>query len=148
MRKLVLAIIAVVLLTLFIEVYYGYRNGTVYLSWLDYNALPFILSVLVFVFTRQLRVPDSGGWKILVKSAPYTFGVYLIHDHLSIRSRLWDMVALPSQCDQWQYPLVVLGLCVLIFVVCACIDAVRKKLFAVLQIDRYIAKIDKWSIYS
>lgn len=148
MMKLVGMIVAVVLLTLFLEVYSGYQNGAVHLFWLDYNALPFILSVLVFVAIRQTYVPASGLWKILVKLAPYTFGVYLIHDHLSIRSRLWDMVALPSQCDQWQYPLVVLGLCVLIFVVCACIDAVRKKLFAVLHIDRYIAKIDKWSIYS
>lgn len=148
MKKLVYAIIAVVLLTLFIEVYYGYRNGTVYLSWLDYNALPFILSFLVFVFICQLRVPDSGVWKILVKSAPYTFGVYLIHDHLLIRGRLWDMVSLLSHCDQWQYPFVVIGLCVLIFVVCALIDAIRKKLFSVLEIDHYIKRVDKWSVYS
>jgi hypothetical protein len=148
MRKLALTITAVVLLTLFTEVYFGYRNSTVYLSWLDYNALPFILSVLVFVFIRQLRVPDSGTWKVLVKSAPYTFGVYLIHDHLLIRGRLWEMVSLPSQCDQWQYSIVVIGLCVLIFVVCAFIDAIRKKLFSVLKIDYLITRVDKWSIYS
>lgn len=148
MTKLVFAIVAVVILTLFVEVCYGYRNGIVYLSWLDYNALPFILSVLVFVFISQLRVPDSGVLKILVKLAPYTFGVYLIHDHLLIRSSLWEMVSLPSQCDQWQYPFVVIGLCVLIFVVCAFVDAIRKKLFSVLKIDHYITKVDKWSIYS
>lgn len=143
--KLASAIVCVILLTLVMEIFYGYQNGIVYLYWFDYNALPFILSVLVFVMIRQIHVPNNGLWKILVRCAPYTFGVYLIHDHLLIRDRLWEMVSLPSQCDKLQYPLIVIGLCMSIFIICALIDSIQKKLFSVFKIDSTITKIDKWS---
>ena len=101
--------------------------------------------MMAFGFFRNLQIKNSAWINTIATTA---FGVYLIHDHLLVRGRLWDMVSLPSQCDQWQYPFVVIGLCVLIFVVCALIDAIRKKLFSALKIDHFITRVDKWSIYS
>ena len=148
MRWLLASALFVTLLTMGCEVFLGYHDNAVSLLWFNYNGLPFILSVLVFLLIRQMQISESGIWKILVKLAPYTFGVYLIHDHFMMRGWLWNTVSLTSWCDQWIYPFVVLGLCCLIFVVAALIDGIRKKLFAILRIDDLISKVDQWSFYS
>ena len=145
--KLSLAIISVIILIMACEFYFGYHHGHVSLFWFNYNGLPFILSVLVFVFVRQMRVPDSVFWNVLVRLAPYSFGVYLIHDQLMVRGWLWSHVPIISFCNQWIYPVVVLGLCVMIFLSCAFVDAFRKSVFEWLGIDKLIAKTDRWSLH-
>ena len=145
--RLLLAIILVIILTMACELFFGYHHGSVSLYWLNYNGLPIILSVLAFVFVRQIHVPDSVFWNVLVKLAPYSFGVYLIHDQLMVRGWLWSHVPIISFCDQWIYPLVILGLCVLIFLSCAFVDVLRKKVFEWLGIDKLIAKTDRWSFH-
>ena len=148
MAWLLTVAILVSLLTMGCELFFGYQNHSVHLFWFNYNGLPFILSVIVFIIVRQMQMTDSGIWKLLVKLAPYKFGVYLIHDHLMMRGWLWDTVSLTSVCDQWTYPLMVVGLCCLIFLIAALIDGIRKKLFTVLKIDNLILKVDGWLIYS
>lgn len=145
--KLLIAIFSVIILTMACESYFGYSHGHVNLFWFNYNGLPFILSVLVFILVRQIHVSDSGFWNVLVKLAPYSFGVYLIHDQLMVRGWLWNNVPVTSFCDQWIYPLFILGLCMLIFLSCAFIDLIRKKMFARLGIDKLIVKTDSWSFH-
>lgn len=146
--RLMAMIIFVTLVLLVYEVVLGYQGDLIKLRWLDYNGVPFILSVLVFLMVRQMAVPENWFWNLLVKAAPYTFGVYLIHDHLLVRDWLWTTLSLRSQCDTLVFPLIVIGLCLAIFAICACIDAIKKRLFAVCMIDNLIAKVDKWSVYS
>lgn len=146
--KLLSTIVLVSLLLFACEVLLGYQNGLIHLYWLNYNGLPFLLSVLVFLLVRQTAVPDNWLWNLLVNVAPYSFGVYLIHDHLLVRDWLWTTVSLSSMCETFAFPLIVIGLCMGIFVICALIDAIRKRLFAVFKIDNIIAKVDKWSVYS
>ena len=145
MGRLSMIVVSLIVLILVCEVIGGYKNGSISLYWLNYNGLVLMLSVAVFVLVRQLQIPERGFWNILVKAAPYTFGVYLIHDHLLVRDWLWNKVSLPSYCDKWLYLFLVIGICFVIFVVCAAIDVVRKKLFAVIGIDKLITKVDKWS---
>ena len=146
--KILAMVVFVTILLFACEVFEGYKQNSIHLFWLNYNSLPFILSVLVFMLVRQMAVPENSFWNVLVRVAPYTFGVYLIHDHLLVRDWLWTTVSLHSQCDTFVFPLIVIGLCLAIFAICACIDAIRKRLFAVLKIDNLIAKVDKWSVYS
>lgn len=146
--RLLATIILVTLLLLTYEVILGYRRESISLRWLDYNGIPFVLSVLVFLLVRQTKVPENWFWNLLVKAAPYTFGVYLIHDHLLMRGWLWTTTSLTSQCDTLAFPLIVIGLCLAIFVICACMDAIRKQLFSVCRIDNLIAKADKWYVHS
>ena len=148
MAWLMTAALFVTLLTLGCEIFFGYQNDSIYLFWFNYNGIPFVLSVIVFIIIRQMQMTESGIWKIFVKLAPYTFGVYLIHDHLMMRGWLWNTVSLTSMCDQWTYPIVVVGLCCLIFIVAAFIEGIRKKLFTFLKIDDLISKVDRWSFYS
>ena len=146
--KILAMVVFVTILLFACEVFGGYQQGMLHLFWLNYNSLPFILSVLVFMLVRQMAVPENWFWNLLVKAAPYTFGVYLIHDHLLVRDWLWKTASLHSQCDKLAFPLIVIGLCLAIFAICACIDAIRKQLFTVCKIDNLIAKVDKWSVYS
>ena len=131
--KLLSAIVLVSLLLFACEVILGYRNGLIYLYWLNYNGLPFILSVLVFLLVRQTSIPENWFWNLLVIVAPYSFGVYLIHDHLLVREWLWTTVSLSSVCDTLAFPLAVIGLCIGIFVICALMDVVRKRFFCAFQ---------------
>ena len=148
MAWLMTAALLVILLTMGCEIFFGYQNDSIHLFWFNYNGLPFVLSVIVFIIIRQMQISESGIWKPLVKLAPYTFGVYLIHDHLMMRGWLWDTVSLTSVCDHWTYPFIVVGLCCLIFFVAAFIESIRKKLFTLLRIDDLITKVDRWSFYS
>ena len=106
--------------------------------------MPFILSVLIFILVKQAKVSDNGALNGLVRLAPYTFGVYLIHDHLFVREWLWKTLSLASQCKEWLFPLIVLGVCLMIFLFCSLVEAIRKIVFAILGFDNYIAKTDNW----
>ena len=143
--RLLTLTVLVILLLFGCEVILGYGGGEIHLHWLDHNGLPFILTVLVFVIVRQFKVPDNTFWKILIKFAPYTFGVYLIHDHLLVREWFWSTASIPSYCENSFFPLIVIGLCSTVFVLCVPIEAFRKKLFSFFNIDKKISKLDQWS---
>ena len=143
-KKLLAAISVIVLLTFASEIYVGTQQSISHLIWFDYNGLPFILSILIFILVKQAKVSDNGALNGLVRLAPYTFGVYLIHDHLFVREWLWKTLSLASQCKEWLFPLIVLGVCLMIFLFCSLVEAIRKKVFAILGFDNYIAKTDNW----
>ena len=145
--KLLMAVIFLIILMMVVEMFLGTHNDFVRLYWLNYNGLPFILSVVAFVFVRDSKVPDNRFWNTLVSLAPYTFGVYLVHDHLLVREWLWRAIPLSSQCEQLIYSVVVIGLCLLIFLVGAFVDWIRKKFFAFLNFEKYIVYFDKCSFY-
>lgn len=143
--RISMLVLALVFLVLLCEIIGGYSNGVIYLYWLNYNGLVMILSVAVFILVRQLKVDNNWFCKILVKVAPYTFGVYLIHDHLLVREWLWTSASLRSYCDIVLFPIVIIGLCAVIFFACAILESTRKILFSLLRIDDLILKTDKWS---
>ena len=145
MGRLSMIVVSLIVLILVCEIIGGYKNGSISLYWLNYNGLVLILSVAVFVLVRQLQIPERGFLNLFVKAAPYTYGVYLIHDHLLVRDWLWNTVSLSSYGDRWLFPLIVIGTCLVIFVASAAVDAVRKKLFTVIGLDKFIARVDKWT---
>jgi surface polysaccharide O-acyltransferase-like enzyme len=145
--KLAFSIVILTLLTMACEIFFGKQNGHIHLFWFNYNGLPFLLAVLVFIFIKQVHIPDNGSWNMLVKFAPYTFGVYLIHDHLLIRGWFWKFVSLSTQCNSMMFPVIILGLCCILFITCAFIDAIRKKVFELLHIDSSIANLDKMNVF-
>lgn len=147
-ERLLILVIALVLLTLMSEILLGTHNGIAHLLWLNYNGILLFLSVAVFVLIRQIEIPDVGIWSVMVKVAPFTFGVYLIHDHLLVRDWLWKILSLTSYANQWIFVLMVIVACLLIFVICIVIDYFRKKLFSFLHIDDLVTRLDRWSYFS
>ena len=145
MRWLLMATALVVLLTLGCELWLGKNEQGVHLLWLDYNALPFVLSVMVFVIVRQWQMGNGGFGKLLARMAPFTFGVYLIHDHLMMRQWLWTNIDLSPLYGQWILPLAVAGLCCGLFLVCVIIDTCRQRIIKILKVDEVMKKLDRWS---
>ena len=148
MGKLVVTVLGLALLTMVSEMVLGIHNGVGYLLWFNYNGILLFLSVAVFVFIRQQQIPETGIWSLMVKVAPYTFGVYLIHDHLLMRDWIWKTLSMTSYANQWIYALTVIVVCVLIFAICILIDTVRKRLFAILKMDDLMIRLDGRSYFS
>lgn len=148
MGKLVVTVLGLALLTMVSEMVLGIHNGVGHLLWFNYNGILLFLSVAVFVFIRQQQIPETGIWNLMVKVAPYTFGVYLIHDHLLMRDWIWKTLSMTSYANQWIYALAVMVVCVLIFAICILIDTVRKRLFAILKIDDLMIRLDGRSYFS
>ena len=148
MGKLAMIILGLALLTMVSEMVLGIHNGVGHLLWFNYNGILLFLSVAVFVFIRQQQIPETGIWSLMVKVAPYTFGVYLIHDHLLMRDWIWKTLSMTSYANQWIYVLAVMVVCVLIFIICILIDTVRKRLFAILKMDDLMIRLDGRSYFS
>ncbi|MCR5158734.1 MAG: acyltransferase [Prevotella sp.] len=144
-RKLLWAAAIVALLVLGCELWQGKKEDGVHLLWLDYNGLPFVLSVIIFVLVKQWRTGDGTLSTRLARMAPYTFGVYLIHDHLMIRQWLWTTIDFSSFYGRLLFLPVVAGCCMGIFFVCVVIDVCRQRLFGLLKLNEAMKKLDKWS---
>ncbi len=148
MGRLLMTVVGLILLTMASEMILGKRDGASHLFWFNYNGILLFLSVAVFILIRQLQIPETWIWNLMVNVAPYTFGVYLIHDHLLVRDWLWKTLSMTSYANQWTYALIVIAVCLSIFTVCLLIDSVRKKLFTIFRIDNILVRLDRWSYFS
>lgn len=148
LAKLVATICLLILLIFGVEIVCGIQHGVLHLYWLDYNGLTALLAIAVFVYFRQLSIPDTWFWNVIVKIAPYTFGVYLLHDHLVMRNWLWQTFSLSDFGHQLGYIPAVIGLCLLIFTTGVLVDFAKKNLFVFCQVDSIIEKVDSWLLQS
>ena len=93
-----------------------------------YNSFVFPLSVLFFLIFK--KTSPEGGWllKGLAALAPYTFGVYLIHEHPLVRQVVWcdwwPSLGI-SYDDPWMIPAAI-GFSICIFLLCAGMDFFRQ----------------------
>lgn len=104
-----------------------------------YNGFPFIFSVIFFLIIKNIKLNTNNAInKILIKIAPYTFGVYLIHDNSFIRNILWykNLFQFGDYFNTYYFILYLLSISILIFSVCVTIDKMRSLLFKSLQIDK------------
>ena len=105
-----------------------------------YDGPMFFLSIAVFIFFLQHRYNGKFG-SLLVKIAPYTFAVYLIHENPFVRKILWKSVIL----ERFYIPIIIhcLFVCIAIFGICISIDYFRRMLFSALKIEEGIDKVCK-----
>ena len=139
--KIIAVSVAVVLaFMLFLTLYIDQRH----LLWFDYNGIPFILSVLVFILFKQIKMQPFGMAKLLVDLAPYTFAVYLLHDHLLVRNWIWASLNLQIFCDEFFFPIMTVSICCFIFSIGVGLDWIRKNIFRLLGIDNLIIRVDDY----
>lgn len=116
----------------------------------DFNfVFVFFASIGLFMLFKQIEVRENIFTKGLVKIAPYTFGVYLLHEHIHFAHRWieWFKVA-----DEYGYmrPLHLLGTVLCIFIVGIVIDAIRSSIFSGIEslfnvgLKIYYAKKEVW----
>ncbi len=124
------------------------------------NALCWYLASCFGIFLLYLglhlayeRTGERGPIRALTALAPYTFGVYLIHQHVDVKDRwagvLQRVTGAVSQTAPFRYLLQMLAAAVILFAVCAAIDWVRAKLFALVgrglghtRLSGIMAKVD------
>lgn len=103
------------------------------------NGVLFFVALMLFLWTARFKAPDTCVVRALVRIAPLTFGVYLIHDNLYVRHYLWSQwVDVRSFVDSWWFVPVLVGSTVAIFVACIAIDAVRERLFGLVRVNERI----------
>lgn len=106
-----------------------------------YNGYTFFSSVLLFLWAKHHTFKDNGISRFIVKIAPYTFGVYLIHDNFYIRNLLWNNWLSPIQhIDSWGFIPYMIVISFIIFSVCVFTDYLRSKLFSILHLNEYFEK--------
>ena len=109
---------------------------------------PFILilisSVALFLMFLKIEIKNEKIEKVIIFLSSLTFGVYLIHEHPLVRSRLWGSLG-PVLLD---FSLVKqLIIIVIIYMVCSIIEYIRTLLFIplnkIIEKNKIINKLDK-----
>ena len=131
---------------------FALHTATNLLAWQKTGA-PFVLKydgnhsftffLALFIFVLFVRNPLQGRTvEGLARLAPYTFGVYLLHEHYLLKDVLWQHIApafLPT------LPLFLHGILLSLLVFCAAlfIDSLRAFLFRVLHIPALLETLSR-----
>lgn len=96
-------------------------------NWFRYDSAPvYFMTIALFTAFLNIQVKSDYMSKIICFVAPLTLGVYLIHAHADVSPWLWETLALPKYMDSLSFPAIQLGYTLLIFLICAVIDALRR----------------------
>lgn len=94
----------------------------------SYGCPLIILGAIFFFYTFRKRKIQSS---IINKIAPLCFGVYLIHDTADTRLLIGGLVEQVNHAiaNPLLFGLALLGMAILIFIICACIEKIRQIIF-------------------
>lgn len=118
-----------------------------YFPWMaafqKYNGLGVLFAAIsLCLFFLTVRIDNARIGKAVLSLSGLTFGVYLIHEHFMVRSHLYtDWLRLPDFVDS---PLLVpyVFLCAAaIYCTASAVEFGRRKLFALLNVDRGIDRV-------
>ncbi|MBQ7351681.1 MAG: acyltransferase [Clostridia bacterium] len=85
----------------------------------------FFISLYIFVLFRDLKIES----KFINVIASSMLGVYLLHEPEFLRYTIWqDVIDMNSMMGEWYFILVSIGYTLGVFVVCICIELLRKYL--------------------
>ena len=100
-------------------------------------------SIALFLFSRPVTVDNARVRKAAAHLSTLTFGVYLVHDHESVRKWLWGALRLSESAGSarivWLLPLV----CMCIFAVYLALEQLRQLLFRPLDRAAFWRKPDE-----
>lgn len=103
------------------------------------NGIAFFSALFLFLWAAKLKVQDGWFSKVMMRIAPLTFGVYLIHDNSFIRTLLWKrLFSVKGHVDDWYFVLYMLGVALAIFATCLAIDYLRERIFKLLKVNELI----------
>lgn len=133
-----------------IFIHYSPWTAPMMIDYHDNNGILFGVALLLFLWTARLKAPNTTFVRAMVRIAPLTFGVYLIHDNVYVRQALWNgWIDVHGALHSWWFVPLFVASTVAIFIACIAIDAIRDRIFRLLRInDRIDTLSDRVSVIS
>ena len=94
-----------------------------------------LLAVLLFLWAKHHTFKNTLIVRLMYKAAPFTFGVYLIHDNNHLRELMWENLNLPQYLNSYGLVFLLLGVSLIIFIVCIFLDYIRSYIFDILRLN-------------
>lgn len=112
---------------------------------LDYKMpIIFIMSVAFFMLFKNMKIKNKIATKIITAIAPFSFGVYLLHDSDYLRKFLWEIIDVTRFNGILSSLLYVLVISVLIVVISYAVNFIYKKLYVLLGGKKAEKALDKF----
>ena len=112
------------------------------IPYLPYNGIIFFESFFLFLFFRDHQF-NSLIWKPFVALAPYTFGIYLIHENHFVSYLLWQGAYSPMHLiNSWYLIPYLIIMSFGIFLICAILEYIRDYIFNHLRLDNILTKFN------
>lgn len=106
----------------------------------DYNHILCLLAAIGLFFAfLHWEIPEGFFAKVVRWIAPYTFGVYLLHEHMAVKYRLPKVLGTKKRVEGGFSPLHWLASIFLIFIVGILVDYIRSLIFS--KIEKAILKV-------
>ena len=88
----------------------------------------FLASLFLFLFFRNIEIENSFVKRVVIFLSPLTFGVYLIHEHVLVRSVIYNNIFNFANYQEFPLPLFIFIIFLSVFViyiVCSLIEYIR-----------------------
>lgn len=124
-----------IILTIF---WYRFEFDSVYLKALmQYNSVTVVAaSVCLFYFFLNLEIKNRAALALIELFSPATFGVYLIHEQIEVKSILWKFIKPARYLGTPYLILYLIGVVLSLFIACALTDRLRGILSGILHIPQ------------
>lgn len=107
-----------------------------------YNHLLCLTGALsLFYLFKNRRVRESGMEEIICTLAPYTFGVYLLHEHVLVRYEWMTWLRIEQVAGSYRFVLHLIGAVLMVYSVGTVVDMARAWLFR--KVMRWFWKVDE-----
>lgn len=83
----------------------------------------------LFMICKDTELPEGRAAAVIRGLAPYTFGVYLVHEHLLARYAWMQWLGVDSVRGSWLFMPHMIGCVLVVYVTGTAVDFVRKRLF-------------------
>lgn len=87
-------------------------------------------AVGLFLAFRKLRIKEGRAAAVIRRLSPYTFGVYLLHEHILIRYEWMNWLHVEKVLGTWGFIPHMIGSILLVYLVGTLVDFVRVYLFS------------------
>lgn len=86
-------------------------------------------AVALFYLFKNSQVKEGQAAKVIRMLAPYTFGVYLLHEHVLVRYEWMRWLGVKQVAGTWRFVPHMIGCVLLVYVAGTVIDMIRTRLF-------------------
>lgn len=101
----------------------------------DYNHILNLFAAvsLFYVFSQWKLSGEKPLGKAILRVAPYTLGVYLLHEHVELRALWPGWLGADPQCSPWTLAPRAIGAVLLVFAIGVAVDMARGALFGLVE---------------